>query len=352
MKSSIFFALALSCSFTTACLDTPVDDELLGDDVSELARAATSDARTDLDGTSTFYQVEPDHRRCAAPACGGVFYSLVNAGVTTCIDGSHAERCYAARADWKHTGLGHAALAEVKSALGTRQLLVRASIGRRRFTTREAFAELRVTEAWLGQGPNEASGPFAKILEIDQRCLAAPCLTYREAKLNSTTTMAIAELSWDVSGATDEQVDAALAELPVNGLIIAGDRYLVTGPAGSASARAVTNFYQRAVDKLGVTGDWRHTAEDGTRYNYTFNPDGTFAAMMQPSCMFAPLPCMVKMALLGGTFATAQGQLQLLYTSEVRNGDRVDFAMAGQAGSMRLTGRDFEQELTLRRVAR
>jgi hypothetical protein len=252
MLSRITFAtLALTAPLLTACTDQ-VHDELDGDDATE-GDAAKADAPG---STYTYYFVKPDLRRCASPYCGGVYYRLANAAQTRCLDGQKAEQCYAASVDWSRLGLGEVGMTKVSEALsksafgGGTTLLVRAVVGSKDWGSGLGkFANLRASEAWIAQGPNDAAGPLAKIEDLGVRCIAAPCPSLRERKLNSSVRTDIADLGWDRSGATDEQIGVALDKMHTDGLIVSGFRYTVSGPAGEAKARSVTQFWLRATDE-------------------------------------------------------------------------------------------------------
>src|SRR5262245_33118498 len=101
MLSRIGFALAVTTPLLAACTDTSVEDELASDD----ARAGDAAKGDQAGGTYTYYFVQPDLRKCAAPACGGVFYRLANASTMACFDGTEAESCYAASVDWAKSTL-------------------------------------------------------------------------------------------------------------------------------------------------------------------------------------------------------------------------------------------------------
>ena len=245
----VFATFALTAPILSACTDQ-VDDELDVDDASE-GDAAKADAPG---STYTYYFVQPDLRRCASPYCGGIFYRLANAETTRCHDGKKAERCYAASTDWKRLGLGEVGMAKMYDALSKNKnssLLVRAAIGSKDWGSGLGrFAELRPSEAWVSQGPHEAAGPLAKIEDTGIRCIAAPCPALREKKLNSAISLTIAELGWDKSGAIDDQISVALDKMHTDGLIVSGYRYTVSGPAGQAKARTVTQFWLRATDEV------------------------------------------------------------------------------------------------------
>lgn len=243
-------SIALTAPILTACTDH-IDDELDIDDASE-GDAAKADG---AGGTYTYYFVKPDLRRCVAPYCGGMFYRLANAEVTRCSDNKYAEQCYAASADWSRLGLGEVGMAKVnealgKSASGSATLLVRAVVGTKTWANSPRdFAHLRPSEAWIAQGPHDAAGPVAKIEDTGVRCFAAPCPSLRARKLNSTKKVELAELDWDKSGASDDAISVALDKMHTDGLIVSGAHYTVSGPAGKASARTVTQFWLRATDE-------------------------------------------------------------------------------------------------------
>jgi hypothetical protein len=247
--SKISFAVALAALPLAACVDDSTSaDEFAADDATE-----GDESKADqVSGVYTFYFVQPDYRRCASPYCGGVFYRLANATKTRCIDGTSAERCYAASADWTKLGLGDVGSAKVSEALNTLngEVLVRATISRQDWGNGLGkFANLNPREAWLAQGPNAADGPLAKVADSGVRCITWPCPSFNEKKLNSSAAASLAELGWDESGATDEQIGNALDKMHTDGLIIAGSRYTISGPGGTGKARTVTQFYLRATDE-------------------------------------------------------------------------------------------------------
>lgn len=251
MLSRIVVASILTTPLLTACTDH-VEDELDVDDAS-VGDAAKADAPS---GTYTYYFVKQDVRRCVAPYCGGVFYRLANADTTRCADGKYAEQCYAASVDWSRLGLGEVGMAKVdeglgKHALGPSTLLVRAVVGTKSWANSPRdFAHLRPREAWIAQGPHDAAGPIAKIEDSGVRCIAAPCPSLRERRLNSSVKAEIADLGWDKSGASDDAIGVALDKMHTDGLIVSGYRYSVSGPAGRAPARSVTQFWLRATDEV------------------------------------------------------------------------------------------------------
>jgi len=67
-------------------------------------------------GTSTFYSIRRDLRRCASPMCGGYFIKLANNSRTRCANGRNMNECYVATIEWN--GLPENDRAIVRGTLG------------------------------------------------------------------------------------------------------------------------------------------------------------------------------------------------------------------------------------------
>jgi hypothetical protein len=236
--------IALLFSAVAACSESVVDDEFATEDTSEV-----SDAKADAAGTYTYYEVKRDLRRCASPFCAGYWVTRVNRTTTRCGDGQYAASCYVAEIRWSGLGLSDESVDKVRATIGEGSVVLRGTVGLKSFGAQiGSLGEFRPSEAWLGQGPNLPTGPFAKLSETGVRCISAPCPAFREKKLNGSAEASIAELGWDSAAVSDDVVGRAITELFVRDVIIAGERYTVTGPGGSAKARTVTQFYTRARD--------------------------------------------------------------------------------------------------------
>lgn len=235
--------LLVPCSAIVVGCSEPIADELAIDDAVD-----ADDSKADANGTYTYYFVEQDMRKCISPICGGVYYRLANAGSTRCLDGTKQERCYAASLDWVRSDLDESGMAKINAGVG--ELLVRAIVRRRDWGADFGlWPELRPAEAWPGQLPVVHDGVLVKIEDTGVLCKTYPCASFRERKLNSSLRADLGDLGWDESGATDEQIGEALDQMHSTGLIISGDRFRVTGPAGSAKARSVTQFWLRATNE-------------------------------------------------------------------------------------------------------
>jgi eight-cysteine-cluster-containing protein len=225
-----------------ACTDGAVEDEFATDETGEI-----DETKADIAGTYTFYTVTPDLRRCASPMCGGYWVSRVNRTDTRCFDGRYAASCYVAEIRWSSLGVNQETVDKINGTIHAASVVMRGSVVGKTFTTGR-LGEFKPSEAWLGQGPNPPAGPFAIVEDTGVRCITSPCNSMREKKLNSSAAAVIAELGWEAAGVSDEMIGTAITELFVHDLIVAGDRYTVHGPGGTAKARTVTQYYTRARD--------------------------------------------------------------------------------------------------------
>jgi eight-cysteine-cluster-containing protein len=134
---------------------------------------------------------------------------------------------------------------------GPHEVLMRATIGSKKYGKAGTFAHINVKEAWLAQGPGPAAGagPLMKIEDSGVRCITYPCPSFREKRLNSSVSATIADLQWDRSGANDRLISQALDKMHTDGLIVSGDRTSVTGPGGEGKARSVTQLWLKATNE-------------------------------------------------------------------------------------------------------
>jgi hypothetical protein len=184
-----------------------------------------------LASTSNFYSFRRDLRRCASPRCGGYFVKLVNESRTRCADHRYQSECYVASIDWNGQ-------AEPDSDRG----LLRGSIrpdGR--------FGAFRATEVWQAASANQPTGMFFRVRDRGIRCIAAPCATHHEARLNSTVSRNIAGVDLAGAGAPDNMLsDATAAMTTTDGILVSGDHSPVTGPAGRSQMLKASQFFLRA----------------------------------------------------------------------------------------------------------
>ena len=183
--------------------------------------------------TSSFYSFRRDLRRCAAPRCGGYFVKLVNQSRTRCADNRYQSECYVATIDWRGQ-------TEPDSGRG----LLRGTIRRK-----GQFGELRVSEVWNAASANQPSGTFYRVRDRSPaiRCIAAPCATHHEAKLNSTASQNMAGVDLAGAGAPENLVnEGTSAMVSPEGILVSGHHSTVTGPAGRMPMIKATQFYLRS----------------------------------------------------------------------------------------------------------
>jgi hypothetical protein len=180
---------------------------------------------------ATFYSVRPDLRRCVSPLCGGYFVKRVNMSSTRCADGRFRAECYVAEID----GNGQA---ESDGAQ-----LVRGTIVARRYERFGNLGALRISEAWKSLGPNQPAGTFYLVRDRGVRCIAFPCPTHHEAKLNSSFSRNIAGVNLEAAGLGENASVVNAAITGPEGVIVAGQDSPVKGPGGQSFELRVTQVY-------------------------------------------------------------------------------------------------------------
>ena len=185
--------------------------------------------------TSVFYTFRRDMRRCASPQCGGYFIKAVNQSRTRCANNRYQPECYVANIEW-----GGQAEPENNRAL------LRGTLrpGGNRWGR---LGVMRVSEVWEPASANQPSGIFFRVRDRGIRCIAAPCQTHHEVRLNSTTNRNVAGVDLAGAGAPDNALsDATAAMTASEGILVSGSHAPVTGPAGRSQMLKATQFYLRA----------------------------------------------------------------------------------------------------------
>ncbi len=188
-----------------------------------------------LASTSMFYLVRPDLRKCASPLCGGYFLRSANQNLTRCANGRNRSECYVANIEWNG-----APEIEINRALLRGKILTKGNRNGR-------YGVLSVSEVWRSASDAKPYGDFFRVRDLGVRCIAAPCLSHSEARLNSTQSQKIAGVSLNDAGANEQTVSDALKSMTdKDGVLIAGGHTQVTGPAGRALMLNAAQFYLRA----------------------------------------------------------------------------------------------------------
>ena len=188
-----------------------------------------------LASTSTFYIVRPDLRKCASPRCGGYFIRSANQYLTRCANGRSMSECYVMNIEWNG-----APEIEINRALLRGTLFTKGNRNGR-------YGVLSVSEVWRAASDAKPYGDFFRVRDLGVRCIAAPCLSHSEAKLNSTQSKKIAGINLNDAEANEQAVSDALKSMTSkDGVLVAGGHTLVTGPAGRAQMLNAAQFYLRA----------------------------------------------------------------------------------------------------------
>jgi len=184
--------------------------------------------------SESFFTVRRDMRRCASPLCGGYFVRLVNQSLTRCSTGKYQSECYVTTIDWNSLPQ-----VEPEKALLRATLVIKGD-------SHGKYGVLKVSESWRAVGTNTASGEFFRVRDRGLRCIAAPCLSHHEIKLNTTIGREIAGVDLSSAGADDQSTSEALAAMTgPDGVLVAGSHSPVTGPAGRAETLKASQFYVR-----------------------------------------------------------------------------------------------------------
>jgi hypothetical protein len=199
------------------------------------AVGTTSVAFDSLASTSSYYSIRRDLRRCASPMCGGYFIKLVNQNRTRCANGHYMSECYMASIEWNGQPEAQTDGALVRGSLLTR--------GDRR----GKYGVLRAREVWLPASQSQPTDTFFRVRDRGIRCIAAPCETHHEAKLNTSVKRNVAGVDLAGAGASENAVGEALASMTTpDGVLVSGSHVRVTGPAGRSQMLKATQFYVRA----------------------------------------------------------------------------------------------------------
>jgi hypothetical protein len=186
-----------------------------------------------IEAGSTFYSVRPDARRCASPLCGGYFVKRINFPTTRCADGRSRNECYVAEID----GDGQA---ESDGAQ-----LVRGRIVARRYERFGNLGALRASESWKSLGANQPAGIFYLVRDRGVRCIAFPCPTHRETKLNSSFSRNIAGVNLEAANLGEKAALVTAAMTGADGVIATGQDSPVKGPGGRSFELKATLIYVR-----------------------------------------------------------------------------------------------------------
>lgn len=206
-------------SALVACTAATSDDGSSPGESDDIEAETTEEALTS--GTSTYYAVRRDFRRCISPLCGGFWVNRVNATSTRCADGTSQPACYVTDLNLAALDLSAAKTAEVTS--DPSRLVLRGYVNSKTHPNFGKLGTFRATEAWRAPAAGAATGIFYVVDDSNIRCFRAPCPSIRERKLNSSAAaknITGVDLA-DAPGTDDEKSDA-ISFIAAKGLIVAG----------------------------------------------------------------------------------------------------------------------------------
>ena len=235
--------------------------------------AAETTIATSNVNSSSFYLVRPDLRRCASPMCGGYFVRRVNSGLTQCANGRRMSECYVSSIDWN--GMVEAELWKI-----TQRQMTTPDSNASNFTLTEQTVDLaklngalvrgyivskgnrngrygviKVSEVWYAASDEKPYGDFYRVRDLGIKCIAAPCPTHQEAKLNTPSVRKIAGVDLSEARADEGAVEQAQTTMTSStGVIVAGGHSTVTGPAGRGLMLKASQFYLQQEPKRSEAG--------------------------------------------------------------------------------------------------
>lgn len=195
-------------------------------------------------GSSGYFSVRPDLRKCPSPLCGGVFVQRVNHRTTRCNDGKLRPECYVAEVDLTALRLPEEQESSVRERVQNGTVLLNGQLTSRPFSALGAPGRLIANEVWLAATDAGPTGSFFMTRDTGLVCFAAPCLSFQESKLNTFAESAIAGVDLSLVYAEPQQLaDAEEALRSEEGILVAGTHSAVTGPSGTATSLIASQFY-------------------------------------------------------------------------------------------------------------
>lgn len=191
-----------------------------------------------------YFSVRPDLRKCASPMCGGVFVQRVNHLTTRCADGKLRPECYVAGVSLQALNLPSDQEDSVQVRVKNGTVVLKGQLIVKPFSPLNTPGLFDATEVWLAATDVRPTGTFFRAVDTGVVCIAAPCLSFQESRLNGYGRNGIAGVDLSQAGAGDELLDLAHEALRTEeGILAAGEHNVVTGPAGEASVLVASQFY-------------------------------------------------------------------------------------------------------------
>ena len=216
-----------------------------------LAQTSGSSPGVALPARAYYIVTRIDPRMCPSPICGGVYVKQVNRSRTVCADGKFAPECYAPILDWSALGLTQEEAWQLEDDFRGQSILARGTL-QTLDTPFGPLAGLVSTEAWRGVTGNDPLGIFLGLRPSGIVCITYPCPELLAVWLNHHRRRLIHSLDLTPSGADAKQLDDGYDALYQGaGLLVAGDRRPITGPAGQGVQIVAREFYTKVEPAAG-----------------------------------------------------------------------------------------------------
>ena len=206
----------------------------------------TGPAQDELLPAKTYYVVTRiDPRMCPSPLCGGVYVKQVNRMRTRCADGSVANDCYVPILDWSSLSLSDEEIRQVEDDFRQMHLIARGELR----IVESPFGPLPglvAMDAWRGVTGNEPISLVYGLRPSGIVCITSPCPELDAVRLNQNKHGLIHAVDLTASGADAEQIWKGLVALYQGpGLLVAGPRTRIRGPAGKGIEIVASEFYTK-----------------------------------------------------------------------------------------------------------
>lgn len=239
MTRTLGVALILGTSLFTACAQdagstTPGDDELAGETATD-GDKADGNALQDTFGIYTAQKVGAFECN-GVGSCTHVELALAGRSTTTCADGSKAATCEVRYLDFSRLSLSSSQNANLQAKIQASastpeigaQVLVRGKyihgVNPNQSNVPD-WVTFQVTEVWAAQMADAVTdGTFVMLRENGRRCIAAPCATVNENRINSSRNLDMHGIDFPSEMTTSIQNKVNEATLVADGLIVVGAR--------------------------------------------------------------------------------------------------------------------------------
>jgi hypothetical protein len=193
-----------------------------------------------------WYVIRQDQRKCVAPGCGGYFVKRVNLAKTICLDNVSRTECYVAGIDWAATTFS----SDEQQKIASSPVVFHGRLIDGHYATGK-YANLSVATVWSPAGTPTVSNGYLSV-DYDMylafangvRCIAAPCKSTTQQKLNTSESRNVAGVDLSSTTANDKQiVEGTDAVETTTGILVDGFDGWTSGAAGSARQLVAANFF-------------------------------------------------------------------------------------------------------------